>query len=351
MDLGCPPLQDLPHRDAAADRAGDRRRLDARLHAVARRSGDRELHHRPGRDHAADPHLFGDAARREAGDQRDLHDHDRGGRARHRRASLLAQVHPGGRASYRAARRAGSAERLGRSYSSPAPASRASIRRWYRAESAGGTGGGRRRRGAARRSGARSPSAPRRGCAALRTASSSGAAAPERRIRLCASGSMIGSSHGPCTTNGSSNAAAHRAGAAVARLAMPLRSRSRAGDRRRAGEREPHRRRLEAHVLDRGDALRDLQIDGRACRRASCRCGIRRRRRADCARAACSSCSTLKPAIAPLRLVRVAVPLSALVSSQTLSPEPSSVERRDCPCPRAGECRTARRGTDRDRRR
>ena len=58
MDLGCPPLQDLPHRHAAADLAGDRRRLDARLHAVARRSGDRELHHRPRRDDAADPHLF-----------------------------------------------------------------------------------------------------------------------------------------------------------------------------------------------------------------------------------------------------------------------------------------------------
>ena len=58
MDLGCPPLQHLPHRHAAADLAGDRRRLDAGLHAVARRSGDRELHHRPGRDHAADADLF-----------------------------------------------------------------------------------------------------------------------------------------------------------------------------------------------------------------------------------------------------------------------------------------------------
>ena len=35
--------------DAAADPAGDCRGLDAGLHVVAGRSGDRELHHRPGR--------------------------------------------------------------------------------------------------------------------------------------------------------------------------------------------------------------------------------------------------------------------------------------------------------------
>ena len=41
-----PAAADLLCRDPAADRAGDRGRLDAGLHAVARRSGDRELHHR-----------------------------------------------------------------------------------------------------------------------------------------------------------------------------------------------------------------------------------------------------------------------------------------------------------------
>ena len=96
-----PAAAGLPRRDAAADRAGDRRRLDAGLHAVARRSGDRELHHRPRRDDAADPDLFGGAARGEAGDQRDLHDHDRVGRggdrdgfaARANAAALAARRH------------------------------------------------------------------------------------------------------------------------------------------------------------------------------------------------------------------------------------------------------------------
>src|SRR5262245_40840593 len=61
----------------------------------------------------------------------------------------------------------------------------------------------------------------------LRTASRSGAAAPERLISACASGQISGLSHGPVTTNGSSKvAAASRAGI---RLAVPLRSTSRAG--------------------------------------------------------------------------------------------------------------------------
>ena len=71
-------------RDAAADRARDRRRLDAGLHAVARRSRDRELHHRPRFGDAADPDLFGSAARRETRDQRDLHAGDRADRGGHR---------------------------------------------------------------------------------------------------------------------------------------------------------------------------------------------------------------------------------------------------------------------------
>ena len=70
--------------DAAADRAGDRGGLDAGVHAVAGRSGDRELHHRPGFGDAADPDLFGGAARREARDQRHLHAGDRIDRGGHR---------------------------------------------------------------------------------------------------------------------------------------------------------------------------------------------------------------------------------------------------------------------------
>ena len=77
MDLGCDPGARLRRRDAAADRARDRGGLDAGLHAVARRSRDRELHHRPRLGDAADPDLFGGAARREARDQRDLHAGDR----------------------------------------------------------------------------------------------------------------------------------------------------------------------------------------------------------------------------------------------------------------------------------
>ncbi len=76
--------------------------------ALARRPGARELHHRTGRHHLADPHLLGGSSRREAGDQRDLHHPDRrrcggagrrlaadqaaSGRARTRRAPCLAGV-------------------------------------------------------------------------------------------------------------------------------------------------------------------------------------------------------------------------------------------------------------------
>src|SRR5204863_8649602 len=59
------------------------------------------------------------------------------------------------------------------------------------------------------------------------TASSSGAEAGERRIRLSGSGKISGSSHGPCTTDGSSNPAAPDG--ADLRLATPFRSYSRAG--------------------------------------------------------------------------------------------------------------------------
>ena len=77
MDLGCDPVRAFRRGDAAADPAGDRGGLDAGLYAVARRSRDREFYHRPGLGDAADPDLFGGAARREARDQRDLHHGDR----------------------------------------------------------------------------------------------------------------------------------------------------------------------------------------------------------------------------------------------------------------------------------
>ena len=46
--------------------------LTPRLHSIARRSGDSELHVRSGVDHLADAHLQRGAARRVAGDQRDV---------------------------------------------------------------------------------------------------------------------------------------------------------------------------------------------------------------------------------------------------------------------------------------
>src|SRR6266702_7304877 len=59
------------------------------------------------------------------------------------------------------------------------------------------------------------------------TASSKGAEAGERRIRLSGSGKIKGSSHGPCTTNGSTKPSG--AFATVLRLATPFMSYSRAG--------------------------------------------------------------------------------------------------------------------------
>ena len=84
MDLGCDPLRafvlvTLP------DRAGSGGGLDARLHAVARRSRDRELHHRARLGNLADPDLFGGPARGEARDQCDLHLGDRADCRRDRR--------------------------------------------------------------------------------------------------------------------------------------------------------------------------------------------------------------------------------------------------------------------------
>ena len=73
MDLGCDPLRAFVAVTLPLILPVDRRGLDAGLHAVAGRPGDRELHHRARLGDAADPDLFGGAARREARDQRDLH--------------------------------------------------------------------------------------------------------------------------------------------------------------------------------------------------------------------------------------------------------------------------------------
>ena len=84
MDLGCDPVGAFVAGDAAADLTFDHRRLDARLHAVARRSRDREFYDRSGLGDAADQNLFGGATWRKARDQRDLHAGDRTDHDRHR---------------------------------------------------------------------------------------------------------------------------------------------------------------------------------------------------------------------------------------------------------------------------
>ena len=88
---------------AAADLAGGRLGLDARLRALARRPGACELRHRAGRHDAAAAHLFGSASWREARDQRGLHHHDRRGGGRADRGVAAHQAFR----RQRAARRAG----------------------------------------------------------------------------------------------------------------------------------------------------------------------------------------------------------------------------------------------------
>ncbi len=56
-DLGCPPMKTFLVVTLADHPAGGRLGLDARLHAVARRSRHRELHDGAGRHHAADEDL------------------------------------------------------------------------------------------------------------------------------------------------------------------------------------------------------------------------------------------------------------------------------------------------------
>ena len=138
-------------------------------------------------------------------------------------------------------------------------------------------GGGRDRRlGAAGggRSAGRAPSAPRRGScgraprrAAARPRPSGGSGSPgragDRRRPRCR-----------CTTKGSSKATSF---GPLSRLAVPLRSRSRVGNRGRAGERDAHRRAVDARVFDRHRAVGDLEHDVELARTACGRCGRRRR--------------------------------------------------------------------------
>ncbi len=72
MDLGATPMRGLRAGRAAGDSAVARQRLSAGLHAVARRSRDRQFHHGTGVDDAADADLFASAARRDARGQCDL---------------------------------------------------------------------------------------------------------------------------------------------------------------------------------------------------------------------------------------------------------------------------------------
>ena len=106
MDLGCPPLKTFFVITLPIIAAGRRRRLDAGLHPVARRSGDRQLHHRPGRHHAADEDLQPGPPRRDAGDQRGLHHPHRHRHARRDRGLDLHQARRGRAPARRAAGRA-----------------------------------------------------------------------------------------------------------------------------------------------------------------------------------------------------------------------------------------------------
>ena len=91
----------------------------------------------------------------------------------------------------------------------------------------------------------------------LRTASSSGAAAPERRISIWMSGQNSGSSQVPITTNGSWNGVDGAAGEqARGALEVEIARRDRGGAR----DADPHRRRLDPHVLGVGGAVGDLQV-------------------------------------------------------------------------------------------
>ena len=153
------------------------------------------------------------------------------------------------------------------------------------------------------------------------TASSSGAAAPERRINAWVSGSMIGSSQLPCTKNGSSNVGG--AALSFSRLAVPLRSSSRAGMEARplrarrtlAPIKRPSSRfavpsEIRNAIASCSKAVRPLR---KSALPASGRRSSRRR-----------SCSTSKPVSAPWFAARVTVPFIVRASANTLRPSASS---------------------------
>ncbi len=103
----------------------------------------------------------------------------------------------------------------------------------------------------------RSPSGSHRASVLLRSASSSGCAAPERSIKLWASGSMTGIV--PRALH-HERQFERRVGAVETRLAVPRRSRSRSGIDAEPANSEPHGRPFDANVFDGGGALGDLQV-------------------------------------------------------------------------------------------
>ena len=157
----------------------------------------------------------------------------------------------------------------------------------------------------------------------LRTAFSSGLAAGERASRLWVSGSRIGSSQGPCTTNGSSNGGGARS-AVAASAATPCRSKSRAGM-----EAEPDRpsRTFEPSRLTFSMVAMPSLILRSAVSFSN---GVRPLRKSpvpDSGRRSSrrSNCSTFQPTSEPCRPVRLAVPFRVRVSAITLLPAASSV--------------------------
>src|SRR5215204_2405220 len=294
----------LPADHSAADLAGNRLRLGPGLHAVARRPRDRELYDRSGRDHAADPNLFRRPAGGEAQHQRHLHFDDRDGRCRGGRGVADRQARCAGQSD----------DRLTTSYCDAAAGGSASAA----GEIACGGSTPRVSCSIAERTASRARPP--------RAASSSGAAAPDRRIKLCASGSMSGSSQRPRTTNGSSKAAE-----APARLARPFRSRSRAGI-----EAEPSSARRTvgpSSLTSSMPAVPSTTFTAIASRSKGVRpprnspapdSGRRSRRR--------NNCSTLTPVTAPLAAVRLPEPLMVRVSASTSLP-PASSARATLPRP------------------
>ena len=150
------------------------------------------------------------------------------------------------------------------------------------------------------------------------TAFSSGLAAGERCSRLWVSGSRIGSSHEPCTTNGSSNGGVS-ATLATASAATPRKSKSRPGI-----EAEPARpsRTFERSRLTFSTVATPSVILNPAVSFSN---GVRPLRKSpvpDSGRRSSrrSNCSTFQPTSAPCRPARLTVPFKVRVSASTLLP-------------------------------